>query len=684
MFQWNKYPLIRVLVPLIAGIFISLYCPIPISLWGMLFSAIVFILILVVMRKYRTYRNRSFSGVLITTTILLLSICYTFIYVKFHRPPEELCQDDYQVIVVTVAEPPVEKKKSMKLVVKINQFVHNDSVKPCRTKAMLYITKNEKSKAIVYGDKLICYTKLATPVSPQNPHEFHYKNYLSRKGIHLQGFVNATAWETLGQKGGSFIFRIANQLRNKFLAIFVAANMDTDELGVISAILLGCDDKLEPNLVQSYASTGASHILCVSGMHVGIVYMMLSFLLAFLNRNKRQRIIRSLLLVLAIWLYACITGLFPSVMRAATMFTFVALGGIIERNTNSYTSLLASLFFLLLLNPLLIFQVGFQFSYLAVFGIVWMQRPLKSLYNARTKIGSHVWDIITVSLAAQLLVSPLSMFYFHQFPNYFLLTNVAVISLAPVVVIGGIVVLVASLWEFAYHWISLGLIYVIKTMNWIIVHIEALPYSVTANIHISTGQVLLLYGLILAAFYAFLYQNKKALFVSFCCAICLVGIGIDKRHQTKDQKMLMVYHTRAGYIIDCIEGKSSSLFGDSATVFDTELYRYNIQNNHIYHQIRSVNKFHNQRFISFQGKTIFILSDPVYPEKNNPKIKIDYLILTYKNISIEAVQNLFDFELLVFDSKLPFYITTQFKQICRKENIAFHDLKENGAFCVRF
>jgi len=682
MFSWNRYPLVRIAIPLIAGIIACSYCSIPVSAGGLLLVAVVFMLILILSGKHRTYQNRSLSGMLIFFAIMLLSICYTSVYVKSQQPPEELFQEENQAIIVSIAEPPVEKSKSVKLVVKINQFVHNDSLKPCSTKAMLYLAKDEKSKKLVYGDRLICYTRLSEPSSPKNPHEFNYKNYLFRKGIHLQAYLNAEVWDTMGKQEGFSIFRIANLMRNKFLDIFAAANMDTDELGVISAILLGCDDKLDSNLVQSYASTGVSHILCVSGMHVGIIYMILSFLLKFLDRNKRQRIVRSLILVSAIWLYACITGLFPSVMRAATMFTFVALAGMIGRNTNSYNSLLASLVFLLLLNPLLLFQVGFQFSYLAVFGIVWIQKPLKSLYDARTKVGNYVWDIISVSLAAQLLVSPLSLLYFHQFPNYFLLTNVAIISLAPFVVGGGIAVLLSSLWEFAYHWVSLALIYLIKIMNWIIVHIEAFPYSVTANIQISAGQVLLLYGVILTVFYAFLYKNKTALFLSIFFAISLSVTGIYKHNQTNSQKLLLFYHTKSGCIIDCIDGKTSALFGDSTAVSDAEIYNYNIKNNHIFHQIRNVETFQNQRFISFHGKTVFTLSEPLYPQRTNDKLNIDYLIIAHKNCSLEAIKDLFDFRLLIFDSKLPFYKSKQLKEFCQKENIPFHDLREDGAVCV--
>jgi len=359
------------------------------------------------------------------------------------------------------------------------------------------------------------------------------------------------------------------------------------------------------------------------------------------------------------------------------MFTFVAVAGLIDRKTSTYSSLLASLFFLLVLNPLLLFQV--QFSYLAVFGILWLQKPLNSLYQPHTKFGGRAWDIVTVSLAVQMFILPMSLLYFHQFPNYFLLTNIIIITLFPVVLIGGVIVLAFSFWNFAYYWLSKGLVYVIKAMNWVVVHIEALPHSVTTDIHISMGQVFLLYGMIVFVFYALLYKNKRALFVSFFFAIGLVGVGIDKLYQTHSQKILLFYNTKSGYVIDCMDGKTSSLFGDSTTVFDAEIYRYNIQGNHIYHQIRKVNKFENQRFISFYGKTVYVFSDAVYLQKDIPKIKIDYLLLTNKNISLEAIKNTFDFQLLILDNSLPYYKSKQLKEACQKENLAVHDLKSEGA-----
>ena len=197
----------------------------------------------------------------------------------------------------------------------------------------------------------------------------------------------------------------------------------------------------------------------------------------FLSKNRQQKAIKTIILLLTIWFYAAMTGMAPSVMRASTMFTFVALGNLFRRQTNTYNSLLSSLFFLCCINPLILFDVSMQLSYSAVFGIVWLQRPIKNMYFPKTKLGNYVWEIVAVSLVAQLLTAPFAMYYFHQFPTYFLLANIIIITFTPFVVGASMLSLLISFWEWGYEYISILLNYLIKSMNYVVAFIEKMPYS---------------------------------------------------------------------------------------------------------------------------------------------------------------------------------------------------------------
>ena len=685
MFSWNKYPLLRILIPFIAGIFIAFYTDFAFPVWILLIVSVLGVFSVVVLSRFRQYKNRWISGILIVVSIFSLALSYTKLLMDNAKPSPALIENkDKQLFTASVIEAPTVKAKTIKLIVRIEEYKHVDNFQTDYSKAIVHVERDEQAERIVYGDKLLFYSYLNEPPKPKNPQEFNYKRYLSAKRIHLQSYIAAHSWKKISKKNGNPLIAFAIELRNKFLKTFKDCGMDTQEYGVIAAMLLGDEDDLDPDLLRSYSATGVVHILSVSGLHVGIIYMFIAFFLRFLEKTKKQQILRFVIILSTVWLYACITGLAPPILRSATMFTFVAVGGLLDRRTNGYNSLLVSLIFLLILNPLQLFNVGFQLSYLAVFGIVWVQPPLRSLYNAKTKAGKYVWDIVTVSLAAQLLTAPLAILYFHQFPNYFLLTNIAAITLTTFVMGFGVAVLALSFWRFAYEYLSLGLKYSIKFMNWIIIKVEALPYSVTANIDLSFLQIILIYLVIILLLSAFFYKNKSCLFQGLACAIVVLGMHIHKQITVNQQKEIVFYNIKSGYAVDCINGLNSTLVCDSITANDRQIYDYSIKNNHIYHRINKINKLQNQHFMSFHGKTVFVLSEAVYPQKNTPKIKIDYLLLTHKNIPLETMRNVFDFQLLILNSNLPYYKSTQLKQICQKENIAFHDLKSDGAFCVKF
>lgn len=685
MFAWNKYPLLRILIPFVAGIIIAFYTDFVFPVWILLTVTVIGFVFVQILHKYRTYKNRWVSGLLIVVSIFSFSLSYTQLFINQGKPSLALIGKDKQLFTASVIESPTVKPKTVKLIVRIEKYKQGESFQDEHSKAIIYVARNEQAENIAYGDKLLFYTYLNEPTEPKNPNEFNYKRYLSTKNIHIQSYADTNSWRKISEKNGNPILHFATNARAKFVKIFKDCNMDVQEYGVISAILLGDSDELDPDLVRSYSAAGASHILCVSGMHVGIIYMIIFFFLRFLDKTKQQRIIRSFILLGTVWLYACITGLTPSLMRSATMLSFVAIGGLLNRKTNSYNSLLVSMIFLLTFNPLMIFYVGFQFSYLAVFGIVWANQHVSSLYTARTKAGKHVWGIMSVSIVAQMFTCPLAILYFHQFPNYFLLTNIIVITLTPFIIGFGIAVLALSFWGFAYHYLSLALTYLIKSMNWAIVKIEALPYSVTTDIDISFLQVIFCYLLILLLLSAFFYKKKSYLFQGLACLFIVMGMDLYKQTQIGSQKEIVFYSTRTGYAIDCIDGLNANLICDDSLANDWQTYNYNIKNNHVSHRIRNINKFQNKKFVSFNGKTIFVLSKPFYANSLGHKIKVDYLLLTNnKNYSIKLIKNTFETELLLLDGSFSFYRTEQIKNACKEEKLAFHDLKNNGAVIITF
>ena len=234
------------------------------------------------------------------------------------------------------------------------------------------------------------------------------------------------------------IRNLSEKVRDRLIAILNEALPNKEERSVVSALTLGYRTELAQDTLDYFASTGAMHVLSVSGLHVALIYMILGFLLAFLKRGKIGPIIFSVVMILFLWIYAFISGFSPPVQRATVMFTFVIIGNGIRRPVNIYNSLTASALFLILLNPNVLFDVGFQLSYLAILGIVLIQPVLYNILELTNPILKWTWSLFTVSVAAQLMTFPLGLFYFNQFPNLFWLSNFIVVPVTTFIMWFGI------------------------------------------------------------------------------------------------------------------------------------------------------------------------------------------------------------------------------------------------------
>ena len=520
---FQNYPILRLLIPFALGIGMAYWSPLDLSfpLIFLLMSICWFVSLWFQHKK--TLSSTLFSGIILQFLFLFAGFHLTCIH--FRNNEASFCQNIFEKnrnFVAKIIEPPVQKAKSVKVVAIIEQTTDGKNIKK---KAVLYFGKDSLRQPS-YGDVVLVCIKLKEIENFKTSNDFDYKKYMQRKGIFYTAYVPVSGWQKIGRFNANPFKDKAYQIQHYFSRTFADAGMSGDEYSIITAILLGNNETMEPELKASYASAGVSHILCVSGMHVGVIFMILNFLLQPLDYAKSLRLLKALLLMLFIWIYACITGLSPSVTRAATMFSFVTIGEILRRNTNIFHSLFASLFILLIINPLLLFETGFQLSYAAVFGIVIFQRKFVELWEPKRKIINYFWNLITVSVAAQLSTFPLSVYTFGQFPNYFLLANLSVITLSFLVVVSGVCLLAVSFIPHISCLLAKLLTLEIKLMNFLIQSIEKLPGAVTENIHISWVQMLLIY-LCIIAFYLLFQQKKKVYYWIVLSSILSIVLLFD-------------------------------------------------------------------------------------------------------------------------------------------------------------
>lgn len=695
--MWNQTPFVRLLLPFLAGILLAIYCPIHnifILLSSLIFGTIVITTTLV--KKFNfSYKTSWLYGFNLNLFLFLIAYQITLLNTEIYQSNHytKHTTTSTQLAHIKVTEPYQEKDKSLKMVVEVKAIKNNNGWINTSGKAMAYIQKDERALHISYGDELIIQCEFKEIPPPQNPGEFNYKRFLAFHNVYKQAYVTSEKFVNTGINSGNSIIRESVHLRNKLLKIMTDNNIKGNEFAVGSALLLGFEDKLDADIISAYSSTGALHVLSVSGLHVAIVYFIFNWLLFFLDKIKNGNIIKAFILILLLWFYAALTGLSPSVLRAATMFSFIIIGKAYNHYTNIYNTLAASAFFLLAIDPYLIMQVGFQLSYLAVIGIVYIQPKLYNLFEVNNWLLDQIWTITSVSIAAQIATFPLGLHYFHQFPNYFLLSNLVVIPISTAIVYMGIALFVFSKITFLVTYIAMAFNWCVLFLNQSVIVIEKWPYSLLQGISISVFETWLLYGVIIVFLYYFISRKFSHLvFVLSCCILIFIS-QIVEQHEQFNQKKLIIYNVPKTSAIDFIHSKNNVLLTDTAFANNQSRLLFHVKHNWwdlginnnqiISNNITTNNLFIKDNFIQFYDKKIALIKTKNQATNKNNVITLDYLIISNNaNVRINDIAKQYHSKLIVFDSSNSFYKIKKWKSECEKLNQKYYSVIDSGALTI--
>jgi competence protein ComEC len=549
----QKIPFLRISAALIAGILLG-------SVFH--FDSILLLGVLVLtlgILSWINYRYRFQLAISFGAGVhVIFVVIGMLVYGMYNREP--VFQNDGKFS-ATVLEIVQEKPNSYGSVLKLNAFFRNDSVLPVHEKIMVWFAKTDKAKNLEPGETILFSESPQRIKNRNNPYEFDYKTYLERKKIYRQVYLTADSWiKTELQPTFSFSI-VAEKIRMYLLGIYRQQNLGERELEVLSALTLGYKRGLDPETKRIFASAGAMHVLAVSGLHVGIVFLVLSFVFGILKKQKTGRFIFVLLVVMALWGFAFITGLSPSVKRAATMFTFVVVGQNLKRQYNIYNTLAASAFFLLLVNPNNLFEAGFQLSYAAVFGIIFLQPRFEKIIRFESKIIRWFWSLLTVSVAAQIATFPFSVFYFGQFPSYFWISNLLVIPAAFLLIPLGMALLVFSWVPF----LSFFIVGVIDFVLWFVIHflemIENMPLSVI-ELSFSGWELAFVFGIFISIFLFMETRSKRYFKGALICFFLFVTVSLIFKTTGLFRKELIVYNYPEQTVVHLVSGKRNYIVSE--------------------------------------------------------------------------------------------------------------------------
>jgi competence protein ComEC len=571
---WHTVPMVRFLIPFLLGCGISMFYSIPhIWVWT---SIIIGALVCGIM----VWSRSVYIGIVANILLFLSGIAlHQWQDVRMHK--QWFNHHDFDFVVAEITEPAVEKKRSWKLVTKITHggFRNQSEVVPTTGKLLIYVGKNDSlSCTLQYGNKLIISSSYIKEIAPpKNPGEFNYKRYLAFRHIHHQAYLKPVNIYQLKERGGFVFFKLIYSLQAYFQQVLAEYIGTGSERGIAQALLYGNDDALDAETVQAFAHTGTLHVLAVSGMHVGIIFMLLSKLLFWMDKWPRFKILKVSLLIGSLWFYAALCSTSPSILRASVMFSFIIISQAMGRNSSIYNTLAASAFLLMIFDINIISNVGFQLSYLAVIGIVFLQPLIYNWFTFHSKYIDLVWKISAVSIAAQVATSPIGLLYFHQFPNCFLFSNLFIIPLTTVILHGCILLVISSPFQALSQLVGWILKSVIALTNWLVKLVEQLPYAYIEGIQVSIAQTILLYCILAAAISYLLFYQKGLVFVF----LILVGSYITM-HQYQimnniNQVELTVYHVPRHTATSVLMNGVEILIADSALLADDEKLRFHMR-----------------------------------------------------------------------------------------------------------
>lgn len=467
------------------------------------------------------------------------------------------------------------KKKTNSVLLQISNVKANDSWFPTSGNVLLYIDKDAICPN--YGDKVIVKASPNIVSRPSNPDEFDYKRYLAFKGIYHQCYVKNNHLRILSHNEANSIISTAISLRKEAEKYIDMKFSNKREASIAKAMILGSRNNLDGETIKAYSSTGAMHVLAVSGLHVGIVYLLLKFLFQLFPNTKRLKLFNMLVSIICIWMFAILTGLSASVTRAAIMFTVMAIGRGFQKQSNIINTMSFCAFCMLLIAPYSIMEVGFQLSYCAVIGIVYLQPKFEQLLQPKYWITKKIWLITTVSIAAQLATFPISLLYFHQFPLLFILSNLVVIPCAFLILLLGLVMFFTVFIPAISNVLAWIVEFTIGLVNKIIFAIDQTSYTLLTGIDISVLETWLIYVLIAATSYFIWGKSKSGLKVGFGCLVILFTINISETVTEYQQQSLVVYKTNQHTSIDLISGTNHIFESDSSLIKDESSLLFHIK-----------------------------------------------------------------------------------------------------------
>jgi len=653
---WHTIPFVRLCIPFVIGILVAIYISLPYHA-AMNWWLFVLLPLGILAGKGLAYKYRFVFGYLLFVWLAGVGYVLTLAQNESQRSEHfshHAAAVGKTVLVGIVTNTPTPKEYT-KVELAVSQVAVDTIWKKVEGNLLVYV-KNGGGQLPQYGQKVLIQADIKPTQSSLNTFDFDFKKYLFFHRIYHQTFIEGKDWNVRAEHCGNPFFHILYQWRDYCVEILKKHLPTANELTVGEALIIGYRDAIPQEIITTYSTTGAMHVLSVSGLHVGIIVLILK---RFVLREKffRRKWIPALLNILLIWVFAFMSGGSASVLRAALMFSVILLGQAAQRNANIYNNLGVSAFMLLLYDPYLIMDVGFQLSYLGLFGIALLQPYVEQLWLIENKVGWYLWQCTVAGITAQTTTFGITLFRFHQFPTYFWLSGLIVVPAATAILGAGILLFLCSFVglpdsiTFVIGKILYGLLWGTNNSLYLI---QNLPKSLLDGIWISSWQTLGIYVALGAFVLSYFFQMKSWFLVGWTVLLLVVLLVPFQTWKQLNQQLLVVHHVRHGCVLDVVEGKQATSWEIRPT--EERSKQFSIRNCRSYLGIGAVQ--------TIQKDSIF--------ESEHLKIRYPYLAVGKKLISVSPTFQSADFQL---------YVAPPYREA--KDSLGIHILHPSASYFIK-
>lgn len=642
----TAYPLFRLTLALATGIFVSgfffseITCVSELEIaWGCTF------VIALACYPLKVYRWRMLFGIVVYVNVALLG---AVLFLSEREAIRYAWVKKPVVYIGTIVDVPHHKPKTMQAVVQV-ECMKVDSAQCWQAvdrKIVLYWMPDSIQGVLSCGDRLVFRSRISRPVSDVELSGFDYGLYLERQGIAGTAVAFAGDWQKLKSHTRLSFRQRALLYREQIVRIFQSWGLEGEVLAVVSALTVGDKSELTQELKDSYTAAGTSHILALSGMHIVLLAFIVSWILYPLRYVRGGKWLLSILIVIFLWSFAFLSGLSPSVIRAVVMYTLCVVAAVFtESRFAGVSSVSLAAFLMLLYQPMYLFDVSFQLSFVAVLSLLVIYPLVERLLHSRWWVLNYLWQSLAISFAAQLGTLPFILCYFGTFPTYFLLANLVVTPLSVVILALTLICLVCG----AISWLVKGLSLSVQVLNGIMEWVQGLSGSQITSVYFSPLQAWLLALCIVAALLYVSRRSARKLIAVLCCLdVLMVTFLVDRLAPTEDY----LYFSRSG-IYTKRERNVVQLFAKNGIC-----------------QIKTLR--------------VALANDARWKDKEvTERLPLDYIYICkgFKG-DMEDLTALFQLRKVVFDNALNESYKKRLRDECESLGIACVDMTEKGSYAV--